>query len=183
LAEEPVPNLRKVDLDPVAETLELFPYGLYIVGSFGSDNINGMMADWVMQVSFQPRLVAVSLERTSTTLRNLRETRVFSVNVLSAEQRSLAVKFCQPRVAAKIQGRSDDASAVIYDKLADVDYARGALTEAPVLNEALAYLECSVEEFVEAGDHVIAIGRVLDGVLQHEGEPLSSRALGWNYAG
>ena len=45
---------RRVQTDPVAEALELFPYALYIVGSRGSDNINGMMADWVMQVSFEP---------------------------------------------------------------------------------------------------------------------------------
>jgi flavin reductase (DIM6/NTAB) family NADH-FMN oxidoreductase RutF len=52
------------------------PYGLYIVGSKESaGKINGMMADWVMQVSFEPRLVAVSFENNSHTLANLRERR------------------------------------------------------------------------------------------------------------
>src|SRR3990170_4536815 len=120
---------RKIDLDPIVEALEWMPYGLYIIGSRGSDNINGMMADWVMQVSFNPRLVAVSLERNSTTLRNLRETGFFSVNMLAAEQRSLAMKFCQPRQASKIQGRSNAASAVIYDKLAGVPYQMGSLSD------------------------------------------------------
>jgi flavin reductase (DIM6/NTAB) family NADH-FMN oxidoreductase RutF len=174
---------HKVDIDPIVETLELFPYGLYIIGSRGSDNINGMMADWLMQVSFQPRLVACSLERSSTTLRNLRETGVFSVNVLSSEDRALAVKFCQPREASKIQGRSEEASAVIYDKLAGIAYQEGELTACPLLDEALAHLECQVEQLVEMGDHVLAVGRVLSGDVLREGEPLSSRALGWNYAG
>ena len=79
---------RKIEIDPIVEALESMPYGLYIIGSHGSDNINGMMADWVMQVSFNPRLVAVSLERNSTTLRNLRETGFFTVNMLGAEQRA-----------------------------------------------------------------------------------------------
>ncbi len=109
---------RKIELDPIVEALEQMPYGLYIIGSRGSDNINGMMADWVMQVSFNPRVVAVSLERNSTTLRNLRETGVFTVNLLGAGQRQLAVRFCQPRQASKIVGRSEEASAVIYDKMA-----------------------------------------------------------------
>jgi flavin reductase (DIM6/NTAB) family NADH-FMN oxidoreductase RutF len=174
---------RKIDIDPVVEALELMPYGLYIVGSRGSDNFNGMMADWVMQVSFNPRLVAVSLESSSTTLRNLRETGVFAVNILGSEDRELAVRFCQPRDASKIQGRSTAASTVIYDKLAGVPHQMAPLTGCPVLDQALAYLECQVEQLVEAGDHVIAIGRVLDAVVQGEGEPLSSRALGWNYAG
>jgi len=160
------------------------PYGLYIIGSKGSDNINGMMADWVMQVSFEPRLVAVSLERNSTTLRNLRETGFFTVNMLGAEQRSLAVKFCQPREASKIQGRSDEASAVIYDKMAGIPYQMGAVTACPVLNEGIAYVECELHEITLAGDHALVIGLVLDGNILREGsEPLTNRILGWSYAG
>jgi flavin reductase (DIM6/NTAB) family NADH-FMN oxidoreductase RutF len=174
---------RKIDLDPIVETLELMPYGLYIIGSRGSDNVNGMMADWVMQVSFEPRLISCSLERNSTTLRNLRETGVFSVNILRAGDRALAVHFCQPRQADKIDGRSETASARVYDKLAGVPHTVGEFTACPVLDGALAYLECQVEQLVEAGDHVVAIGRVLDGAPLREGEPLSSRDLGWSYAG
>jgi len=174
---------RKIDLDPVVETLELFPYGLYIIGSRGTDNFNGMMADWVMQVSFEPRLVAVSLERNSTTLRNLRDSGMFSVNVLSAGDRALAVKFCQPRDASKIQGRNGANASLIHDKLADVPHAYGQVTGCPVLNAALAYLECEVQQLVETGDHVLAIGMVLGAGVLNDGEPLSSRDLGWSYAG
>jgi flavin reductase (DIM6/NTAB) family NADH-FMN oxidoreductase RutF len=174
---------RKIEIDPIVEALESMPYGLYIIGSHGSDNINGMMADWVMQVSFNPRLVAVSLERNSTTLRNLRESGFFTVNVLSAEQHALAVKFCQPRQAAKVQGRSETASAVVYDKLGDVPYQMGALTDCPILDEGLAYIECQVEQLVDVGDHTLAVGRVLDGDVLREGEPLTQRILGWSYAG
>jgi flavin reductase (DIM6/NTAB) family NADH-FMN oxidoreductase RutF len=175
---------RKIDLDPIVEALETMPYGLYIIGSHGSDNINGMMADWTMQVSFEPRLVAVSLERNSTTLRNLRESGFFTVNMLGAEQRGLAVKFCQPRVAAKIQGRSADAAAVVYDKMAGVPYQMGPLSDCPILDEAVAFLECRVHDLVETGDHVLALGLVLDGAILREGsEPLTNRVLGWSYAG
>jgi flavin reductase (DIM6/NTAB) family NADH-FMN oxidoreductase RutF len=174
---------RKIETDPIVEALEQMPYGLYIIGSRGTDNINGMMADWVMQVSFQPRLVAVSLERNSTTLKNLRETGFFTVNMLAAEQRSLAVKFCQPRQASKIVGRSAAASAVIYDKLSDVPYQMGPLSNCPLLDDGLAYLECEVHELIHAGDHTLALGKVLDGRMLREGEPLTQRILGWQYAG
>jgi flavin reductase (DIM6/NTAB) family NADH-FMN oxidoreductase RutF len=174
---------RKIDLDPVARTLEMFPYGLYIIGSFGLDNINGMMADWVMQVSFEPRLVAVSLENNSTTLRNLRETGGFSVNVLRDGDKALAARFCQPHDGSKIVGRSESAAAVVYDKMRDVAYSAGELTGCPVLDEGLAYLECRVEELIAVGDHTLAVGRVVGGGVLNEGEPLSSHALGWSYAG
>jgi len=173
----------RVQTDPVAEALELFPYALYIVGSRGSDNINGMMADWVMQVSFEPRLVLVSHERTATTLRNLQETRVFTVNVLNAVDIEIARKFAQPRAASKVQGRSENGAAIIYDKLRDVPYQPGALTQCPVLDAALGYIECEVESFSEAGDHVLAIGRVVGGETLRDGQPLISRDLGWSYAG
>jgi flavin reductase (DIM6/NTAB) family NADH-FMN oxidoreductase RutF len=174
---------RKIELDPVVEALESLPYGLYIIGSHGADNINGMMADWVMQVSFNPRLVAVSLERNSTTLRNLRESGFFTVNMLAADQRALAVKFCQPRQASKIEGRSEAASALVYDKLSGVPHHMGPLTDSPILEEGLAYLECQVDDLVDAGDHTLAIGRVLAGAVLREGEPLTQRILGWSYAG
>jgi flavin reductase (DIM6/NTAB) family NADH-FMN oxidoreductase RutF len=173
----------KVEIDPIVETLELFPYGLYIIGSRGADNINGMMADWLMQVSFQPRLVACSLERNSTTLKNLRETAFFTVNVLAAGDKELARRFCQPRNASKIVGRSEAGSAVIYDKLAGIPYKTGELTNCPILDSALAYLECQVNQIIETGDHALAIGLVLAGEVIGEGEPLSSRELGWSYAG
>jgi flavin reductase (DIM6/NTAB) family NADH-FMN oxidoreductase RutF len=175
---------RKIELDPIVEALESMPYGLYIIGSHGSDNINGMMADWVMQVSFHPRLVAVSLERNSTTLRNIRESGFFTVNMLGSGQRGLAVKFCQPRQASKIQGRSEEASKVIYDKMAGVPYQMGQLTDCPILDEGIAYVECELHEVIETGDHALAIGRVLDGGILREGsEPLTNRILGWSYAG
>jgi len=79
---------KRVDLDPIAEALEQMPYGLYIIGSRGEDNINGMMADWVMQVSFSPRLVAVSFENNSHTLANVRERPHFTVNLLAQDDES-----------------------------------------------------------------------------------------------
>jgi flavin reductase (DIM6/NTAB) family NADH-FMN oxidoreductase RutF len=175
---------KHVDLDPIAEALEQMPYGLYIIGSKGEDNINGMMADWVMQVSFQPRLVLVSLENTSTTLRNVRHSKAFTVNLLDAESKALAAKFCQPRDASKIQGRSDAASHVIYNKFDGVDYFEGEVTGVPILADAMMWLECQLEDEVAAGDHTLIIGRVLSGeVVDYKREPLTQRILGWSYAG
>ena len=66
-----------------------------------------MMADWVMQVSFQPRMVAVSFENDARTLENLRSTGAFSLNLLSEERASmaLAAKFAQPYYDQKVVGR------------------------------------------------------------------------------
>ncbi len=174
---------RKLDLDPVSEAMELFPYGLYIIGSRGDDDVNGMMADWVMQVSFQPRLIAVSFENNASTLRNIRTAGVLSVNLLRADGQELARRFAQPRDASKIQGRSEEAQAVVYRKLQGVAYGLGGRTGCPLLEDALAWLECDVHAEHAVGDHTLIVGRVLDGGVRGEGEPLTQRILGWQYAG
>jgi flavin reductase (DIM6/NTAB) family NADH-FMN oxidoreductase RutF len=179
-------TMKRVELDPISEALEQMPYGLYIIGSRSSegDEVNGMMADWLMQVSFKPRLLCLSLENNSTTLRFCRESRVFTVNLLPADGANLAAKFCQPKNASKIEGRSEAAAAVIYDKFAGVSWEPGELTACPVLHDAIAFMECEVEEFFTAGDHTLVTGRVLNGaVLNYEAEPLTQRILGWSYAG
>ncbi len=170
--------------EPVSAAMETMPYGLYIVGSRSeAGELNGMMADWLMQVSFKPRLLACSFENDATTLSNVRATQVFSVNVLPAEAYELAARFAQPRDASKIKGRSDEASALVHDKLRGVAYTRGEQTDCPILEEALAWLECRAEQFIEAGDHTLVIGHVLDGATLRDGDALTQQALGWSYAG
>ena len=106
--------LRSEPAEPVSDALETLPYGLYIIGSRDeSDKTNGMMADWLMQVSFKPRLVACSFENDATTLNNVRATHVFSVNVLPAEAYELAARFAQPRDASKIKLMRLEASEFI----------------------------------------------------------------------
>jgi flavin reductase (DIM6/NTAB) family NADH-FMN oxidoreductase RutF len=95
---------------------------------------------------------------------------------------SIARSFVQPTSGAKIQGRSEDASAVTHDKLADVDFrldGRGC----PILDDALVWIEAEAEAFHDVGDHVLAVARVLDARVQGSGEPLTSTITGWSYSG
>ena len=88
----------RVEIDPVAQVMHEFPYGIYIVGSVEDGEPNGMIADWVMQVSFEPRLVAVAFEDDSRSLARIRANGVFTVNLLTEEPDSmeLARQFLQP---------------------------------------------------------------------------------------
>lgn len=169
--------------EDIADALEELPYGLYIVGSRDENgHLNGMMADWTMQVSFKPRLVAVSIENNARTLRNVRASMVFSVNVLASDGIEVARNFAQPYDGSKIEGRSEEEAARVHNKLEHVDYALGQ-TGCPILQEALAWFECEVEQIVAAGDHHVVIGRVIDGAVVRDGEPLTQKMLGWSYAG
>ncbi|MCH7580855.1 MAG: flavin reductase [Chloroflexi bacterium] len=168
----------------VIKVMDQMPYGLYIVGSAADGDINGMMADWVMQVSFEPRLLAVSFENDAHTLENIRASRAFTVNLLSQEEpgMELASRFAQPYYGTKVKGRTGAVATEVHHKLEGIPYTKTA-SGCPVLEAAMGWLECSVEEFVPAGDHTIVIGEVVDGRLVREAEPLTSSYTGWNYSG
>ena len=165
----------------IAEVMACMPYGLYIVGSIGSEGPNGMMGDWIMQVSFVPRLVAVALENNAQTLANIRSNRVFSVNFLSESSRGMEVarRFGAPFRASKIGG---PAAVGIRPKLATGSFEVSQLG-VPVLNAAMAWIECEASEFVPAGDHTLLIAAVKDGRLCADDAPLTTTYTGWTYSG
>ena len=70
-------------LEGVETALLALSYGVHVIGSRAIDGTkNASLADWLMQVSFKPRLVAVSIENDARTLRFSRETGAFTVNLL-----------------------------------------------------------------------------------------------------
>ena len=177
-------RVTRTPADMISEALHELPYGVYIIGSNAGGEPNGMIADWVMQVSFAPTLVAVAFENDASTLAAIRGNRAFTVNLLKQENRGMefARQFVQPRAASKVRGRSEQFAAREQHKLAGVEYE---LTEAgcPILAEALAWLSCEAQDFVPAGDHTLVIGRVVAGERIGEGEPLTSTYTGWTYSG
>ncbi|MFF7360415.1 flavin reductase [Streptomyces sp. NPDC008125] len=109
----------------------------------------GMTATAFLSVSLDPPLVLVSLRNDSRMDDLLAEQPLWAVSVLAAEQRQIASRF-------SMKGR-------ISDRLlfADVPHVRGEVSGAPLVNGALATLECRTEQRVLAGDHTLVIGRVL----------------------
>ena len=175
---------RRRTIDPVAEAMHQMPYGVYAIGSVDDTGANVMIADWVQQVSFTPRLVAVALERDSSTFRRIQASGCFSVNLLTAEPDSLrmAMQFVQPADASKVEGRSDSASAQHHSKLEGIEHTRTP-RGLPLLNDALMWLECDLEQVSEAGDHVLVLGRVVDGRVINSAEPMTTMYTGWVYSG
>lgn len=161
--------------------LDLMNYGMYVVGSKGTLGLNVMAAHWLMQISFKPRLVALSVENDARTLANIRETRVFSVNIMGEDSRSLVASFLQPADPRKVIGRTQDGRTYV-DKLAGVPHKLMG-TGCPVLQEALAWFECEVEGGLPVGDHTLVVGRITDGGQINTGKPLRDDDLGWTYSG
>lgn len=127
--------------------------GVSVVTSLDADGEPcGLTATAVCSVSLDPPLVLVSVDRTAGTHEALRASGVYGVNLLSAEQEALAIRF----------SREDP------EKFRELAYRTGA-TGAPLLEDVPGWLDCTVEREVPAGDHTIFIGRVEDARLQGEG--------------
>src|SRR5262247_2295899 len=72
------------------------PSGLYVIGSRAGDRRNGMTANWVTQVSFAPKLVAVAVEREAFTHELIAEGGVFACTIVDRKDRAIVRKFTKP---------------------------------------------------------------------------------------
>lgn len=151
------------------EALRLFTYGLYAITTGDEQHWNAFTANWVSQVSFDPPLVALSVENTSTSLPMIRQSQRFVVNVLTAGQRELAGRLGKPyaRSPQKLDGLLLGTSE----------------SGCPVLLETAAWVECAVEGEMPAGDSTLVLGRITGAQVLRREEPLTMLAAGFKHAG
>jgi len=130
------------------------PYGLYILGTRAGARRNGMTINFVTQVSFEPKLLAVSVEKEALTHELLVAGGVFVLNIVDREDRAIVRKFTKPVEV-------DDAAHTLNE----IPFHDGR-TGAPVLDQAVAYVECEVRDRVDVGTHTLFIGEVVDAGFQ-----------------
>jgi flavin reductase (DIM6/NTAB) family NADH-FMN oxidoreductase RutF len=128
------------------------PSGLYVIGSRAGERRNAMTANWATQVSSDPKLVGVSVEKEALTHELIVEGGVFSLNLVDREDRAIVRKFTKPVEA-------DGAT------LNGFPYHDGP-SGAPVLDQAVAWLDCRVHGSVDVGSHTLFLGEVVDAGFQ-----------------
>lgn len=159
-----------MDLQAKKIALRKIPHGVYIVGVKQGTQLNAFTATWLTQSSFTPPLIAVGVKKDSSSFEMMKSDRVFTVNLLGKGQKSIAEHFVKP---AKVVG----------EKLNEVRY-RTAKTGAPILEDAIAYVECEIREIAnEGGDHAIVIGEVVEAGVPRDEPALTLLDTGWNYGG
>ena len=80
----------------VAALFQRLTQGVYVVGVAHGEVRNAFTAAWVMQVSFDPLLLALSINPHHSSYGLLKEGRAFSVNVLKKGQLDLAAHYGRP---------------------------------------------------------------------------------------
>jgi flavin reductase (DIM6/NTAB) family NADH-FMN oxidoreductase RutF len=149
------------------------PSGLYVIGSRSGTRRNAMTANWVTQVSFDPKLLAVSIETEAFTHELIAEGQVFSCSIIDREDRAIVRKFTKP-VDVDLDAHT----------LNGFPFHDG-LTGAPILDQAVAFVDCAVRQTVDVGDHSLFIGEVVDaGFSKAEDTPvLGMQDTRMNYGG
>jgi flavin reductase (DIM6/NTAB) family NADH-FMN oxidoreductase RutF len=147
-----------MDPSSFAEVLRRFPLAVSVVtvGRGGAEN--ALTVSWATPASFDPPMFLVAVDRLHYSVDFVKSTKNFAVNVLGEGQERLAGQFARQ----SMQGEN---------KLASVATREGA-TGAPLLLDAVAYFDCELAFFVEAGDHYLLVGRVVDAGAPRDGKPL-----------
>ena len=142
--------------------------GVYIATVTHEDQREGMLATWVAQAAFNPPMLTIAVNRERHILRSLKPGTRFTLNVMKKTNNDLFKAFVKP-----VQPGDD--------RFAGLNLADKA-TGGPVFADALAYLDCSIKEQVEAGDHIVVLAEISGGELLNEDEPmLHTRKNGFQY--
>ena len=162
-----------MDADAKKTALRMIPYGIYVLtADDGKGGVAAATVNWVTQTAFNPPLVVVGIKTDSGAYGIVKSTKNFTLNMLGKEHKGLAFTFFKP---AQMEGGKLSGQAI-----------HKGTNGAPILDAALAAVECKVTSIVEQGDHHIIVAEVIEAHLPNPipGRPdaaiLEMRDLGDN---
>ena len=144
--------------DEWIQALKSMTYGIYVLTSFYEEEINGMIASWVSQVSYDPLLIMVAVHPNRYSHNLIAKSGYFALHVLAADQSNLLGRFKGPDPKAKFSS---------------IQWQRGR-TGCPILSDSMAYFECRVTAEYTPGNHTLFLGEVLAARVIGKGNVLSS---------
>jgi flavin reductase (DIM6/NTAB) family NADH-FMN oxidoreductase RutF len=143
------------------KALHMISYGLYVIGSKKGDKINAQIGNTIVQVSSEPPIISVCINKGNLTHEYIKDSGVFTASILAQD------------TPLKLIGLFGFKSGRDIDKFESINYKLGE-TQAPiVLDNTLAYLEATVINSVDVGTHTIFIGDLVDAEVIAEGEPMT----------
>ncbi|MDK2820846.1 MAG: hypothetical protein PWP31_811 [Clostridia bacterium] len=157
----PVKELTPEDKKRIEPALFKITYGLYIVGSFDGDKLNGQVCNTAFQITSTPMRVVIGINNKNYTNELIKKTGFFSLCVLSKDGFKMVQNF------GFRSGRE-------HDKFDGIAYRRG-VTGAPIIEDCIAWVECRVEEkaTVDVGTHTMFVGEVVEGGINRDADPMT----------
>jgi flavin reductase (DIM6/NTAB) family NADH-FMN oxidoreductase RutF len=144
--------------DEWIQALGTMTYGIYVLTSSYEDKINGMIASWVSQISYDPLLMMVAVHTNRYSHHLIEKSGCFALHSLAREQKDLLKRF-----------KGSDAGA----KFESIEWERGT-TGSPVLKDCTAYFEAKIVDSIRPGNHTLFIAEVVDAKAYSQLQPLST---------
>lgn len=154
-----------MDADAKKTALRMIPYGIYVLTAEKGDTVAAATVNWVTQTAFEPPLVVVGVKTDSGAYALIKDTKAFNLNMLGKGQQGIAFAFFKPveKDGNTVSGQSYHAGANGH----------------PVLDAAIAHVECEVTEIVEQGDHHIVVGKVTNANVATPPDGRADDAILW----
>lgn len=142
----------KMDDRLFRNAMSKFATGVTVIATETNGKVHGMTANAFMSVSLDPKLIVISIGERANILSKIKDSGIFTVNILADDQKELSMNFAGQLKETK-----------------EVSFAR--LNDMPVIDGAVAQIACEVSAIHVEGDHTLFIGRVKDVYLE-EKDPL-----------
>src|SRR5699024_3323185 len=135
----------------IRDAMGTFATGITVVTINTPEKPVGMTVNAFMSISLDPKLIAISIDKSATMYDQLDQADTFGVSILKKEQEELSMIFARQK-----------------EEIEEIPYTY--LDGVPVLDNSLTALSCRVYNKVMAGDHLIYIAEVTD-IKMTKGEP------------
>jgi len=156
----------EIDAGAMRAVMRLFATGVAVVTTWDGDTARGTTVNSFTSLSLRPPLVMVAFDRPRRIVGPLARSGRYAVNILGEDCSELSDCFA----GGPSPVRGADAEAAEEVEMCGVSWRPGA-TGLPVLDSAIATLECTVESTFPAGDHNMYVGRVV-AARAIDGEPM-----------
>ena len=142
--------------DPIAEVLGKLPSGCSILTARHEGRSTGMLASWIQQASFEPLLLTVAVKRGRLLVELVEGSGRFVVNILGSDPKAMFRHFAM--------GFGPDEPAFEGLPCRETEFGT-------ILDDALGFLECTVQLRTEVGDHWLYVAEPVSGGASAESEP------------
>ena len=151
----------------VLKNMAHMTYGIYVLTTRFEETINGMIASWVSQISYDPPLFMVAIHPNRYSHELLAQSGFFALHIISREHKHLLTRFKGPAAKEKFE-------AIAWEY---------GVTGCPILQDCIGCLECRVTQSLVPGNHTLFIGEVVNAVFNAERTPLCTLDYEGTYLG
>ena len=144
--------------DTWIQALGKMTYGIYVLTTSYNDRINGMIASWVTQVSYDPLLIQVAVHPNRYSHNLIEQSGCFALHSIAIEHSDYLDRF-----------KGSDSQS----KFSSISWNRG-LTGCPIIKDCIAFFELRVVKKYAPGNHTLFIGEVVAAGSNSEKKPFTS---------